>query len=143
MATLLIFLGLGLLAIEVAVLGFSVMILFFIGLGCLATGLLILIGLIPASLAGAMLGTGILSLIAAVGLWKPLKRMQDSTQRKAVTSDLIGYEFDLESAVSAEQPGTVQFSGISWQVVAHSKLDAGSRVKVIATDVGKLTVAPA
>lgn len=142
MATLLIFLGLGLLAIEVAVLGFSVMILFFIGLGCLAAGLLMLTGLIPATLAGAMLGTGILSLLAAVGLWKPLKRMQDSTQKKAVTSDLIGYEFDLESAVSADQPGAVQFSGITWQVVAETQLDAGSRVKVIATDVGKLTVAP-
>ncbi len=138
--SILIFLGLGMLAIEVGMLGFSIMVLFFIGLGCLATGLLMVVGLVPQSLGGALLGSGLLSLLAAVGLWKPLKRLQDSTERKPVTSDLIGHRFVLDSAVSGKLPGKVRFSGIDWQVVAEQELGAGTEVEVVRTSVGRLTV---
>ena len=140
--TLLVFLGLAMLAIEVGVLGFSIMILFFIGLGCLATGLLMFAGLVPQSLAGALLGSGILSLLAAVGLWKPLQRMQNSSENKPVTSDLIGAEFVLESDLSGDSQSEVKFSGICWKVVSESDIPKGTTVQVTGTAVGKLTVSP-
>ena len=48
---ILIFLGIALLAVEMLVFGFSSFILFFIGLACLITGLLIFLGLLAASFA--------------------------------------------------------------------------------------------
>lgn len=140
--TLLIFIGLAMLAIEVGVLGFSIMILFFIGLGCLATGLLMLVGFVPQTLAGALLGSGLLTLLAAVGLWKPLQRLQNTPASKPVTSDLIGSEFVLESDVSPDAPGQVKFSGIAWKVIADSAIPRGTKVEVTGTAVGELTVKP-
>lgn len=140
--TLLIFIGLAMLAIEVGVLGFSIMILFFIGLGCLATGLLMLVGVVPQTLAGALLGSGLLTLLAAVGLWKPLQRLQNTPASKPVTSDLIGSEFVLESDVSPNAPGQVKFSGITWRVIADSAIARGTKVEVTGTAVGELTVKP-
>lgn len=138
--TLLIFAGLAMLAIEVGVLGFSIMILFFIGLGCLATGLLMLINVIPQTLSAALLGSGLLSLAAAVGLWKPLKNLQNTTESKSVTSDLIGYTFELDTDVSPSSPGQVKFSGIIWKVISDSDIKAGTEVEVRHTAVGVLTV---
>jgi len=138
--TLLIFLGLAMLVVEVGVLGFSIMVLFFIGLGCLATGLLMFAGLISSTVANALLFSGLLSLISAVGLWKPLKKMQDSTERKAVTSDLIGHQFTVDADISSATPGEVQFSGVTWKVITDADIKAGSRVEVKHTAVGVLTV---
>lgn len=140
--TLLIFIGLAMLAIEVGVLGFSIMVLFFIGLGCLATGLLMLVNLVPQTLVGALLGSGVLSLLAAVGLWKPLQRLQNTPVSKAVTSDLIGSEFVLDEDVSNDTPAQVKFSGITWKVIADSAIAKGTRVEVTGTAVGELTVRP-
>ena len=140
--TLLIFAGLAMLAIEVGVLGFSIMILFFIGLGCLATGLLMLIGVIPPTLSAALLGSGLLSLIAALGLWKPLKNLQNTTDSKTVTSDLIGYTFELDSDISPSSPGQVKFSGINWKVISDGDIKSGTEVEVRHTAVGVLTVKP-
>lgn len=138
--TLLVFAGLAMLAIEVGVLGFSIMILFFIGLGSLATGLLMLINVIPQTLGAALLGCGLLSLLAAVGLWKPLKNLQNSTDSRTVTSDLIGYTFELDADISPGSPGQVKYSGINWKVVSESEIKAGTEVKVCHTAVGVLTV---
>ncbi len=141
MAVLLTFVGLGLLAIEVMVLGFAVVVLFFIGVGCLATGLLMFLGIIPATLVGALLGVALLTLLAATLLWKPLKRLQDKVDQQPVTSDLIGYSFTLETDVSRHNPGQVRFSGINWRVVSDADLPAGTDVQVVRTSVGELTVA--
>jgi len=138
--TLLIFAGLAMLAIEVGVLGFSIMILFFLGLGSLATGLLMLISVVPQTLGAALLGSGLLSLVAAVGLWKPLKNLQNSTDSKSVTSDLIGYTFELDTDISPSSPGQVKFSGIDWKVITDSDIKAGTEVEVNHTAVGVLTV---
>jgi membrane protein implicated in regulation of membrane protease activity len=141
MATILIFIGLGLLAIEVAVLGFSIMILFFIGLGCLLTGVLMFVGILPATLSSALLGVAILSIASAAGLWKPLKKMQNSVEPEDVTSDLIGHSFVLESDVSHTETGLHHFSGIEWKVKSEAEIAAGTEVEVVKTEVGVLTVA--
>jgi len=141
MATILIFVGLALLAIEVAVLGFSVVILFFIGIGCLLTGVLIFFGILPATLSSALSGVAVLTIASAAGLWKPLKKMQNSVEPEEVTSDLIGHSFVLDSDVSHTQYGLHHFSGIEWKVKSESEIAAGTEVEIVKTEVGELTVA--
>ncbi len=140
LAYLLIFIGLALLAIEVAVLGFSVMILFFIGLGCLITGILIFAGLMPSTLVSSLTGVAVLSLLSAVGLWKPLKKMQDEVIKTDVKGDLIGYSFVLESDISPREHGLHKYSGIEWKVKSEDTISAGTEVEVVKTDVGEFKV---
>ena len=140
MAATLIFIGLALLAIEVAVLGFSVVILFFIGLGCLLTGVLIFVGLIPETFSSSLLGVSVLTIASAVGLWKPLKKMQNNVEPEDVTSDLIGHSFVLESDISHSNTGLHHFSGIEWKVKSDDEISAGAEVEVVKTEVGALTV---
>lgn len=141
MAAALVFIGLALLAIEVAVLGFSVVILFFIGLGCLLTGALIFAGILPGTLSSSLLGVAILTIASAAGLWKPLKRLQDDVEPKDVTSDLIGQSFVLESDISASNAGLQHFSGVEWKVKSDDEITAGTEVEVVKAEVGELTVA--
>lgn len=141
LAYVLIFLGFALLAIEVAVLGFSVMILFFIGLGCLLTGILIFTGLIPATLVSALTGVAVLSFLSAVILWKPLKKMQDEVEKSEVKGDLIGYSFVLETDISTREHGVHKYSGIEWKVKSDDPIAAGTEVEVVRTDVGEFRVA--
>lgn len=141
MATFLIFIGLALLAIEVAVLGFSVVILFFIGLGCLLTGVLMFVGILPETLSSSLLGVAVLTIASAAGLWKPLKKMQDNVEPKDVKSDLIGHSFFLDIDISHTNPGTHHFSGIEWKLKSVEEITAGTEVEVVKTEVGALTVA--
>ncbi|NNE38815.1 MAG: NfeD family protein [Gammaproteobacteria bacterium] len=141
LAYLLIFAGLALLAIEVVVLGFSVMVLFFIGLGCLVTGILIFIGILPSTLVSVFTGVAVLSLLSAVALWKPLKKMQDEVIKTDVKGDLIGYSFVLDTDISSQEPGAHKYSGIEWKVKSESPLSAGTEVEVVRTDVGEFKVA--
>ena len=140
--TILVFIGLGLLAIEVAVLGFAVMLLFFIGVGCLAAGLIMMTGLIASTLSSALLWSGLLSLVSAAALWKPLKKLQDGGERTPVTSDLIGNCFVLDTEITDTSTAEVRYSGVTWKVKSDTSLPAGTEVEIVATRVGELTVAP-
>lgn len=138
--TALVFLGLALLAIEVGVLGFSIVVLFFIGIGCLLTGLLMMINLLPQTLVAALAGSAVFSLLSAIALWKPLKKLQNNTESKSVTSDIIGTEFVLDGDVSSGNSAEVNYSGITWKVQSDEDIPKGARVEVIRTAVGVLTV---
>ena len=71
LSTVLLVLGFALLVVEVAVFGFSVFILLFIGLGCLVTGALMGLGLLPTSVTLALV-------LVAGGIFP-------ATARKAIT----------------------------------------------------------
>jgi len=141
LATVLIVTGLALLAIEVAVLGFSVFILFFFGLACIVTGLLTAVGILPGTLAASFGSIAVFSLAFAFALWKPLKKMQNSGITHEVKSDFIGHSFVLASDISATLPGSHRMSGVDWQVQSAAPLPAGTLVHVIKVEVGMLTVA--
>lgn len=140
-ATLLIVLGIALLAIEVVVLGFSVVILFFIGLACIVTGLLIMIGVLPQTLVAAFGSVAILSLLFAVLLWKPFKKLQNSGSTHTIKGDFIGESFVLHHAVSTTEFSHHKLSGISWKIKSETPLPAGTLVEVVKAEVGELTVA--
>lgn len=141
-ASLLVFLGIVLLVIEVGLLGFSVFILFFVGLACIVTGALIMLTLLPDTLAAAFGSIAVLSLLFAVALWKPLKKMQDSSESHTVKGDFIGHSFRLEQDISSQRYGSYRLSGVEWKVRSDVPLAAGAEVEVVKVEVGLLSVAP-
>ncbi|NQZ29772.1 MAG: NfeD family protein [Oceanospirillaceae bacterium] len=140
MAEFLLVIGLLLLVIEVLVLGFSTFFLFFLGVGCIATGLIFFSGLLVENTTSALMSVAIISSLSSLLLWKPLKRMQNKVDTKAVTSDFIGHRFSLDQDLA--QSGTVnhQYSGINWKISCDVPLKQGTQVEVIAVGVGKMTV---
>jgi membrane protein implicated in regulation of membrane protease activity len=136
----LIVIGLILLAIEVLVLGFSTFVLFFVGIGTIATGILMLFGVIPETLLNSLLAIAIISSLVALLSWKPMKRMQNSVELKQVNNDMIGHQFILSEALNIGQTITHRYSGIDWQVKAKEQLPIGTEVKIISMEVGVLTV---
>lgn len=138
---ILIFLGIALLAIEMLVFAFSSFILFFVGLACLITGLLIILGLLPSSLAVAFFAVAILSILLAVLLWKPLKDMQNHVDHTPASGDLVGHSFVLSGDVAPGQTINYRYSGIEWRVRSEQALTAGTEVEVTIANVGEFTVA--
>ena len=103
--------GLILLVIEVTVLGFSTFVFFFVGLAAMATGGLVYVGLLPNSLLSALLSTGVITVLAALVLWKPLKRVQSKVSTKKTKSEFTDHQFYLKEAVSPTQSPKYHFSG--------------------------------
>lgn len=139
-------LGFALLAAEVLVFGFTTIIFLFAGLGALAAGLLMSIGIIPETWIAGTACFGIATGISSAILWKPLKSMQDRSEpEKKSTSDLVGLEFVLVEDIAVTSPGSYRYSGVDWvvEIDGGSDVDAlskGDRVSVISVDVGMLRV---
>ncbi|MEP4889293.1 MAG: NfeD family protein [Aliiglaciecola sp.] len=136
LAESLIVLGLVMLAIEIAILGFATFILFFVGVASVLAGALMYIGMIPDTLMSATLTVGILTAVSAALLWKPLKNIQQKVDKKPAQSDLIGHRFMLQENVSITENPYYHYSGIQWQLKSAQPISAGSMVKVIKAEVG-------
>ena len=109
--------GFLLLAIEVLVMGMASGVLLFAGLGALATGILIQVGVLPETWVAGVSSLGISSGVITILLWKPLRRIQGNrAPGKDTSSDLIGLEFVAEQDVTALTPGSQRYSGIQWRV---------------------------
>jgi len=136
LAESLFIIGLILLVVEVVVLGFSTFVLFFVGVAAIATSILLYAGLLPDSLLGASLCTGVFTLVAAGLLWQPLKRMQSDVSPKKAQGDLVGHQFVLQESVSPTASVTYHYSGVSWKLICTAPIEAGTRVEVIDAEVG-------
>ncbi|WP_369921209.1 NfeD family protein [Marinomonas polaris] len=132
--------GLILLVIEVAVLGFSTFVLFFVGLAAMATGALVYVGVLPNSLLSASLSTGVMTILATLVLWKPLKRMQSKVSTKKTKSEFTDHQFYLKEAVSPTQSPKYHYSGVEWSLVSEEPIEAGTKVEVTEAEVGKLHI---
>jgi len=137
---ILIVLGLIMLATEILVLGFSTFVLFFIGIGTIITGLLMLLGMLSETMLSALLAIAIISSIVAVISWKPLKRMQNNVALNQANNDMIGHQFTLSEDLALGKTITHRYSGINWQVKAKQPLTAGTEVSIVKMEVGLLTV---
>jgi hypothetical protein len=137
--------GFLMLVIEV-VTGFTVGVFLFGGLGALATGVLMSFGVLPETWIAGISSAGISSGVITFVLWKPLKRLQgDQPTGKDNSSDIIGYEFVLDSDISVTMPGSKKYSGITWKVEIDKDADidtikAGQRVAVSSVEVGVFKV---
>ena len=138
----LISVGLILLVIEIAVLGFSTFVLFFVGGAAVITGLLMQIGVVEDTNLNATLYVSLFTALLAAFLWKPLKNMQKDVDPKKASNDLIGLTFSLATDISAEKPGVHRYSGINWRLVSEYPIASGTKVEVIAVDVGQFTIKP-
>lgn len=128
--------GFALLAIEIIVLGFSTFVLFFVGVAAVLTGLLLFAGLIPDSLLSASLSVAVITALAALALWKPLKKLQTKVDTTKAKGDLVGHCFVLTAAVSPTLSPKYRFSGIEWKLISSETLAVGTKVEVTEADVG-------
>tara|TARA_B100001063_G_scaffold212243_1_gene211103 strand:+ start:855 stop:1313 length:459 start_codon:yes stop_codon:yes gene_type:complete len=135
-------LGIIALIIEVAVLGLSTIILLFFGLSLLITGFSMSIGILPDSLTTALWSNTVVTAILAIGLWKPLKKMQNRVDTKPVTNDFAELTFTLDDDVTEQGLTTYNYSGISWKLKSEEAITAGTRVYVMKKDVGVMWVKP-
>jgi membrane protein implicated in regulation of membrane protease activity len=133
--SLLIF-GILLLVIEVAVLGFSTFVLFFVGCAAVVTAVLLYVGIIPDTGLAAMFSMGLLTALSAVLLWKPLKNMQIQVDTTKAKGDLVGHSFILVEDVAPGLTPEYHYSGIGWKLKASEHLVAGTKVEVTQADVG-------
>ena len=142
LAGALVVLGFVLLAVEVLVFSFSLFILFFVGLACIVSGALLWIPFIPSSPAIALILVAFFTMVFAITLWKPLKKMQNSGINHEIKGDFIGHSFVLASNCSETEASTTRMSGVDWKVLSKHPIAAGTMVHVVKVDVGVLTVLP-
>ena len=135
-------LGIGLLVIEIAFLGFATFVLFFVGLAMLVTGALMALGVLPEGINIAVIAVSLLSIAAAIVLWKPLKNIQSPTEEGNIEVGFVGHRFQLDADIAPDQPGSYAYSGIVWVVVSDRAIAKATSVKVVQADVGQLTVVP-
>lgn len=134
--------GIILLAIEVAVLGFTTFILFFVGVSLVITGAVCWMGIMPATWPVILLSNAILSTVLAGVLWRPLLRLQGKTEDKQVKSDYEGHRFVTPDVVNKSGATRYTFSGIQWKLKSEAEISAGIEVEVIKAEVGVLWVTP-
>jgi len=138
----LLIIGIFILIIEVAVLGFATFVLFFVGLSLVFSGSLMYAGLIEADWLTALWINAIITASLAALLWKPLKRLQESRETTEVNSDFAELTFTLEQNIDDQQGYSYSYSGIEWQVKSHQPLNKGTSVKVVKKEVGVFWVEP-
>lgn len=139
------------LILELTVMGMSGPLLF-VAIGCLVTGILVTNGIIN-TWEMEVLWVAVISLISALILWKPLKKLQGETRNVADTSsDMIGQIVKTSTVVSLSG-GSIRYSGIDWQARLQrasdevsateiSEIDAGESVEIIGVDGTTMIVKP-
>ena len=128
--------GILLLVVEVAVLGFATFVLFFVGCAAVVTSGLLYTDIIPETIMSALLSAGILTALFAAVLWKPLKNLQTQVDTTKAKSDLIGHQFVLVEDVAPGVSPVYRYSGIDWQLKSEQQIVAGTKVEVTETTVG-------
>ena len=98
--------------------------------------------MLTAGINIAIGGVSLLSLSGAVLLWKPLKKIQSSKEASKVEVGFVGHQFQVQTDIAPELPGTYTYSGIAWTVVSNTAIHRFTQVQVIKADVGQLTVTP-
>lgn len=98
--------------VELTVMGLSGLVLFF-AIGCFITGILTQVGVLNGW-ESEVFSVGLFSAIAAITLWKPLKRFQSRAIPTDTSSDLVGREVMCKHTITA-LAGSVRHSGIDWQ----------------------------
>ena len=124
------------LLIELTIIGLSGPLLFFT-IGCLFTGIFVSLGLI-SSWEIEVLFVGLISLAAAISLWKPLKKFQGNTEVKDQSSDLIGLKVVTHDVIT-NVSGSVRYSGINWPArlddnASITEIPANTKVLVTGID---------
>jgi membrane protein implicated in regulation of membrane protease activity len=132
--------GLLMAVIDVLVFGFATFFLTLIGLAMLVTGILIHFGFISDGTASILIAVAILTAVFSLLLWKPLKQLQEESDKKKVTTDLADYQFVLEQDIDSSTLGKHHYSGIDWKVESQESIVKGTKVSVVEFKVGIIVV---
>ena len=141
MAQVLIVIGLVLMIIEVAIIGFATFVLFFVGIAAVLTGLLMLVNIVPETWSIAAAVTAVLTLLTAAILWGPLKKLQTQQDDRSVNHDFNHHEFTLTEDIDHRGLSEYSYSGIVWRLKSEQPLAAGTQVHIVRSEVGVLWVA--
>ncbi|MCY7294890.1 NfeD family protein [Alteromonas sp. a30] len=134
--------GMVLLIIEVAILGFSTFFLTFLGLSLLTSSLFMYWELIPTDWVSALLANAVLTTLYAALMWKPLKRMQEAKAERNIHNDFAEITFTLEQDVTPDSSYSYEYSGVHWRLKSQQPLKQGTQVKVVKKDVGVFWIEP-
>ncbi|WP_334028526.1 NfeD family protein [Alteromonas sp. P256] len=132
-------LGLVLMIAEL-LLGFSIILLFTLGLSLLITSALVYLDVFEPSLLNLFIAVSVLDTLLMVLLWKPMKYLQRDKAPQSVKSDLVGNVIELTQDTGPAHPSTVQYSGVTWKVKCSEPLPAGTQVVIEDVEVGSLIV---
>jgi inner membrane protein len=139
----LLFAGLALLAIEALVLGFSTFILLFLGLSLILTGVATWLGVLSPTWVSVLISNALVTALLGLVLWRPLKKLQNKTEKNPVKSDFDGHRFFTPAPVVKNgEPCRYDFSGVTWHVKSDRQLESGVEVEVVRVEVGVLWVKP-
>ena len=139
--TALLIIGFLCLSIEVAVLGFSTLVLFLVGIAMITVAGAVSLDVIdPSNIAAIIAAIVVLTALLAGILWKPMKAMQTHVSNQKVTSDFIGITFVLVDDIGPALQSKHRYSGIEWRVEANTPIPAGTEVEVVDVDVGVMRV---
>jgi membrane protein implicated in regulation of membrane protease activity len=143
--TLLSFVGVALIIIEILVLGFSSIFLIFVAAACFTAALLMALGLFEHSILNASVSVAIFSFVWALFLWKPLKTLQQRQQSpEDQPNSFSGVTFSLSDDLAPGSSIVHEYSGITWQVFLTADqsqvLVKGTEVQVVKSEVGKMYV---
>lgn len=144
---LLALLGVLLLILEFAVLGFSTIFLVFISFACFGTALLQWVGILPETWLWSCASVAVQTAVFGLALWSPLRRMQGRQQSEHDQPNSInGIDFRLATDIDPLTTGLHQYSGVSWVVEVDEsikdRIPSGTLVVVTRSSVGKLFVRP-
>ncbi len=135
----LVALGLLLMIVEL-LLGFSIILLFTLGLSLLISAALVYVGAFEPTILNLFIAASVLDLILMVILWRPMKYLQRDKPPVRAKSDLIGNIVELPEDVSPSRAVTLNYSGVIWKVDSNEFIPAGSKVVIEDVSVGTLTV---
>jgi membrane protein implicated in regulation of membrane protease activity len=122
--------------VELTVMGLSGLVLFF-AIGCFLTGILTYIGVLN-SWEAEVFSVGLLSCLAALILWKPLRRFQSRPVPIDESSDMSGREVACAEIIT-KTGGAIRHSGINWSARLDSSctlavIKEGERCKIVKVD---------
>lgn len=135
------------LIVELTILGASSFVLIFVGLGALATGALMGLGLLPEQWVAGAGAFGGLSCLMGVALWRPLRRFSEGDKPSpGQSSDFLGLRFTLSEPLGPGGTVKVRYSGVSWDLLCPSLpeegLKPGEEVVVVGVEPGRFIVSP-
>ncbi len=141
-ASLWITLGISAMIIDLLIFGFSTLVLLFLGIGGIVTGIAMALGVIPENAIAGFACMGITSGIVGALLWSPMKNLQSGDKPKSGhSSDFLGLRFQLDADLTADSNIHYRYSGVDWvlKLAPDSEriaIPKGSTVIVVALSPG-------
>ncbi len=121
--------GVGLMLLELLVPG---LVLFFFGLGALATALLAwLIPMPPAAQLALFVVASLVALAALRRFLKPVFTGRSNKGAGTLSDALAGQEARVVSAISPDAAGRVELNGTGWKAESVEVLEAGRTVVIV------------